>query len=337
MKKLGKILLYAFIFLVLLLAVGITLTIGWRPIIGPRSRALTSRQFEPTPQRLERGRYLANGLTGCLDCHSQRDWSSHGGPIIAGTEAGGAEFPLNGFPGRLFAPNITPDSQTGVGSWSDDQLARAIREGVGYDGRTIFPIMPYTEFRYMSDEDIASIVVYLRSLPAIHHPVPRSEVAFPVKYLIRSAPEPVTGPVASPDPADRLQYGKYLVILGACADCHSPQVHGQPVAGADYSGGPVFDGPWGKVAAANITPDASGISYYDEALFIQTIRTGYVKARKLSAIMPFGVYRNLTDDDLKAMYAYLRTLKPVRHIVDNAEPPTYCKFCQQTHGGGDKN
>ncbi len=108
----------------------------------------------------------------------------------------------------------------------------------------------------------------------------------------------------------------------------------------------------GRVATANITPDVSGIDYYDEALFLQTMRIGYVKARKLSSLMPFGEHKNLSDDDLKAIYAvlaellrfqpapiyaYLRTLKPVKHRVDNSLPPTYCKLCKQTHGAGDQN
>jgi hypothetical protein len=105
----------------------------------------------------------------------------------------------------------------------------------------------------------------------------------------------------------------------------------------DFAGGFILEGPWGKVASANITPDPSGISYYKEALFVQTIRTGYVKARELNQIMPWWHYRNLTDDDLKAMFAYLRTLKPVKHRVDNTEPPTLCKLCGSRHGLGDRN
>ena len=95
--------------------------------------------------------------------------------------------------------------------------------------------------------------------------------------------------------------------------------------------------PKGEASTANITPDPSGISYYDEVLFIEVMRTGYVKARKLSSIMPFNAFKNLTDDDLKAIFAYLRTLKPVKHRVDNTEPPTYCKLCRQKHGGGNQN
>ncbi len=82
------------------------------------------------------------------------------------------------------ASNLTPDPETGAGSWTDDQLARAIREGVGHDGRALFPIMPYQRYRNMSDEDLASVVVYLRSLPAVHNRLPATEIIFPVKYLI---------------------------------------------------------------------------------------------------------------------------------------------------------
>ena len=337
MKRLGKILLYSALAGALLLIAVISLTIGWRPFIGPKARPLTSRQFEATPQRLERGRYLAIGLSGCRECHSQHDWNTHGAPIIPGTEGGGQWFNMPDLPGRVVAPNLTPDPQTGAGTWTDDQFARAIREGIGHDGRALFPMMPYQDFRNMSDEDVASIIVYLRSLPPAHSDLANTEIIFPVKYLIRSVPEPLDAPVSSPDPSDRLKYGQYLVTLGGCRDCHTPQERGQPVAGFAYAGGLLMRGPWGEVSTANITPDASGISYYDEALFIEVMRTGYVKARKLNSIMPFGAFKNLTDDDLKAMFAYLRTVKPVQHRVDNSQPPTYCKLCRQKHGGGDQN
>jgi hypothetical protein len=96
-------------------------------------------------------------------------------------------------------------------------------------------------------------------------------------------------------------------------------------------------GPWGEVTSANITPDASGIPYYDEALFLKVMRTGHVGARKLNSIMPWGYFRNMTDDDLKAIFAYLRTLPPVQHRVDNTEAPTVCKLCGGRHGYGEMN
>jgi mono/diheme cytochrome c family protein len=235
------------------------------------------------------------------------------------------------------ASNLTSDPETGAGAWTDDQLARAIREGIGHDGRALFPLMPYHNLRHMSDEDLAALIVYIRSLPPVRNPLPKTEIIFPVKYLIRNVPQPITEPVSSPDRSDRLKWGEYLVTIASCNECHTPQERGAPKPGLDYGGGFTLGGPWGSAASSNITPDATGIGYYDEALFIQLMRTGYVKARKLNSIMPFGEFGGLTDDDLKAMFAHVRTLKPVKHRVDNSLPPTYCKLCQLKHGAGDQN
>jgi Cytochrome c len=337
MRRFGKWFLIALGSLVVLLAIVVTFTIGWTPFFGPKARALTDRTFERTPQRLERGRYIATGSSSCVYCHSPHDWASPGTPIVAGKEASGGVLPYAGLPGRIVASNLTPDRETGVGSWTDDQLARAIREGVGHDGRALFPIMPYQRYRNMSDEDLASVVVYLRSLPAVHNRLPATEIIFPVKYLIRSAPEPLAAPVAGVVSSDQLRYGTYLADQAGCVDCHTPQVRGQTVPGMDFAGGFPFTGPWGTVASSNITPDPSGIPYYDEALFLDVMRTGQVKGRKLSPIMPVMAYKNLTDDDLRAIFAFLRTTKPVKHRVDNSEPPTECKVCNKKHGGGNEN
>jgi Cytochrome c len=337
MARLLKWLLVGMIVLVGVSAIGITFTIGWRPFIGPKARPLTSRTFERTPQRLERGRYIATALSGCVYCHSRHDWAAPGTPIIAGSLGSGDVQPETDLPGLIVAPNLTPDPETGAGTWTDDQLARAIREGIGHDGRALFPMMPYTHYREMSDEDLASVVVYLRSLPAVRHELPKTEIIFPVKYLIRGVPEPVTSPVSEVDASDAVKHGAHLVNLAGCGDCHTPMAKGQNVAGMEFGGGQVLSGPWGSVASANLTPDPSGIPYYDEALFLQVIHTGYVKARPLSPIMPVLVYKNLSDSDLKDMFAYLRTLKPVKHTVDNSEPVAECKLCRQKHGGGAQN
>jgi len=338
MKKLGKVLPISALVLFLLLAAALTLTIGWRPIIGPKARPLTARTFESNPQRVARGHYLANAVSGCSYCHSEHDWSKPGQPIVPGREGVGEPVPFAGLPGRVIAPNLTPDVQTGTGAWTDDQLARAIREGIGHEGRALFPLMPYPRFRNMSDEDLASVIVYLRSLPPVRHELPATEIIFPVRYLIRNAPEPLTQPVPQLDSSDRVAWGNYLVTIGGCEDCHTPQdAHGQEIAAMNFSGGSVLEDPGAKAAAANLTPDATGISYYDETMFLKAMRTGYVGARKLSPVMPFAFYGNMTDDDLKAIFAYLRTVKPVKHRVDNSLPPTYCKLCQQWHGAGNQN
>ncbi|HEX4488859.1 MAG TPA: c-type cytochrome [Terriglobales bacterium] len=331
-----RILLRVVLVLIVLLVVAINFTIGWRPFLGPKARPLTSRKFESTPARLERGKYIA-GTRGCLGCHSPHNWTVRGAPFVEGKLASGAHLNYADLPGKVVAPNLSPDPKTGAGNWTDDQFARAIREGIGHDGRALFPMMPYEKFRHMSDEDLASVIVYLRSLPAVRNALPPTELIFPVKYLIRSAPQPVTEPVPEPDRSDQVKWGEYLVTNAACAECHSPAVGHERPASLALSGGFHLGGPWGDVASANITPDASGIGYYDEALFIQALHTGYVKARALNSIMPFGEFKLFPDDELKAMFAYLKTVKPVHHRVDNSLPPTDCKVCRGKHGGGNLN
>ena len=338
MKRLGKLLAWIVVVLAVGLAASITFTIGWRPFIGPRARALTAQKFETTPARLTRGEYLVNVVTNCMGCHSEHDWTAHDAPPVPGTLGSGQDMTvLKGFPGQVYAPNLTPDP-TGAGNWTDDQLGRAIREGVGHDGRALFPFMPYPDFRWLSDEDLASIIVYLRSLPPVRKQRPPTELIFPVNYLIRSVPQPLDAPVPEPDLSTPEKRGRYLVTIAACTDCHTPRdAHGQPLPNMDFSGGLILDGPWGRVASTNITPDPSGIPYYDVAMFTEAIRTGYVKARKLNQIMPWHAYRGMTDEDIASVFAYIKTLKPVRHHVDNTEPLTYCKVCRQYHGGGEQN
>ena len=319
----------------LLLVLAISLTIGWRPFFGPKARPLTDRTFVRTPERMARGKYL---FSGCEGCHSPHDWTQHDAPVPSGMHGAGQILPFSeGVPGRVVAPNLTPDLETGAGAWTDDMLARAIREGIGQDGRALFPMMPYPHLRFLSDEDVASLVVYIRSLPPVRNTVPKTEIVFPVIYLIRSVPEPITAPVPPPDLSTPLKRGDFLINVSGCSDCHTPQRHGEPIKGLEYAGGFILAGPWGRVASANLTPDPSGIPYYDEALFLQAMRTGYVQARKLNQIMPWWDLRNLSDDDLKAMFVYLRTLKPVHHRVDNAEAPSQCKICGSNHGAGNQN
>jgi hypothetical protein len=338
MKRAVKIVAVSLGVIVVLLAVAITFTISWRPFIGPKARPLTDRKFDSTPERLARGKYLTEAVLDCFACHSMHDWTKHDAPEIAGTRAGGqVPFPLEGLPGQVYPPNISPDKETGGGNWTDDQYARAIREGIGHDGRALFPFMPYENYSHLSDEDLASAIVYLRSLPPVHNVVPKTQLIFPVKYLIRNAPEPITAPVPAPDLSTPVKRGEWLVRVAGCRDCHTPQKRGQPLPGLDLAGGFEMKGPWGTVSSANITPDPSGISYYDEKLFLDVMRTGYVKARKLKPIMIWWDHRDMTDEDLKAIFAYLRTVPPIKHRVDNTEPPTPCKVCGGAHGAGDRN
>lgn len=336
-RLLLKLAAYGLVLLLFLAAAAITFTVGWRPVVGAKARAVDpARRFEPTAARLARGAYLVKGVVGCYECHTKTD-ATKTPPARVAPDGSGALFIDDGGL-RVVAPNITPDPATGIGAWSDDAVARAMREGIGHDGRALFPAMPYASFRVMSDEDLASVVAYLRTnapAPAVATSA-ETRVPFPLSRLINAMPEPISAPVPQPDASTPERRGAYLATIGGCAECHTPVRHGEPIVALAFAGGNTTEGGE-RAASANLTPDPSGISYYDASLFVEAIRTGHVKGRALSNAMPWYYYRNMADDDLKSIFAYLRTLKPVRHRVDNTEPPTYCKLCGARHGLGDRN
>ena len=297
-------------------------------------RPLTDRKFERTPERLVRGRYLVNGIGECFACHGPFESNAPGWPPVRGKEGSG----LAGFsssPG-VVAANLTPDRETGIGNWTDDMLARAIREGISHDGHLIDPtIMPYEFYRSMSDEDLASVIVYLRSIPPIRNAFPASRTS---RNIVAPYAIPIYAPVPPPDLSTPIKRGAYLVRVGACQWCHTLRdANRKPLPGLDFAGGDLITTTDFQVTSANLTPDPSGISYYDEAMFLKVMHTGKVGARNIRPIMPWWFFGQMNDDDLKAIFAYLRTLKPVHHRVDNTEPITYCRICKQKHHGGTLN
>jgi Cytochrome C oxidase, cbb3-type, subunit III/Cytochrome c len=338
-KVLGKVALVVVCVLVAVVVIGLPALVGIRPIIGAKARPLTNRTFEPTAARLARGRYLVTSAqTPCMLCHSPLDTSGGGLKVKDGMTLAGRNWEPDGAP-FVTAPNLTSDPETGIATWTDDQLARAIREGIGHDGRTLFPIMPYQHYRHMSDEDLASIIVYLRTVPPVRNPLPPSKVPFPLSRLINGLPEPVTAEV-KPDLSTPEKRGAYITELAVCADCHTPaDDQGNPVKGMDFAGGNTmrYGNDFKPAAAANLTPSVNGIPYYTEDLFIETFRTGKVRARTLNPMMPTRYFRNFTDLDLKDVFAYLKTLTPVDHFIDNSLPPTKCAKCGLMHGGGERN
>jgi len=297
---------------------------------GLKVRPLTDIKFESTPERIARGKYLAEGASHCFLCHSERDWNKPGAPPIESKKGGGKIFIEKGF--RIVAPNITPDEETGAGTWTDDMFARAIREGVGHDGRALYPLMLYQEFKYFSDEDLASIVVYLRTLPPVKNELPKRKLPEEIQKMIVNFPLSIYKPVPEPDFSNVMERGKYMTEIGGCIGCHTSW--DTPLKPGLFGGGLFLaEGP-DSAYSANISFDESGITY-DEDAFITIIRTG--KGRTLHSLMPWIVIKNYTDDDLRAIYKYLRTAKPVRHYVNNISEPTYCKLCGQMHGYGNMN
>jgi hypothetical protein len=298
-----------------------------------------------SPERLARGKYLVEGLLQCTLCHSDTDFSKRPVEPRPGTRGGGHVFDraqVFGPGSRIVASNLTSDPQYGTGNWNDGDFVRALRQGIGHDGRTLFPMMPYRYFRNLSDEDLAAVIVYERSLVPVH--IERPKTVLPESVTRTLHPLPPIEHVPKPDKSDPISYGRYLVTAAHCEVCHTPHDENENlVSGLEFAGGQVFTGPFGpngqtiQVASLNLTPDPSGISYFDEKKFIEVIRSGSVSARPLATIMPWSYFRNLTDEDLKAIFAYLRTLEPVKHRVDNTEPPTYCRICRKKHGFGNLN
>ena len=293
-------------------------------------------------RRMARGKYLVEGPAHCFACHSEQDVARNSDQPARGRKGAGRVAPADLVqavgvvpPYRVVCPNITPDRETGAGTWTDAQFVRALRQGIGHDGRTLFPMMPYRHFHQLSDEDIASIITYVRSIPAVRNPLPKTEL--PPAVMDRLKPLANPGPV-KPDLSTPEKRGAYLVLVGNCEACHTPiDARQQPLPGMYLAGGRTFPTPSGPITSANITPDPSGISYYDRKKFIEVIRTGHVGARKLNPFMPASYFRKLSDADLGDIFAYLRTVPPVKHRVDNTESATACKVCNGKHGFGERN
>jgi mono/diheme cytochrome c family protein len=295
------------------------------------ARALTDVVFETSEARRARGEYLTNGLLQCFVCHSERDWDKPGAPPKAGKAGAGVVWRDDG-EHRLVAPNLTPDVETGIGRWTDDMLARAIREGVGHDGRALHPAMWYSSFRGLADEDLAAVIVYLRSLYPIANPLPRTQLADDEAQAIAAMPRPLIDPVAAPDRNDAVAYGTYLVGNADCGGCHTgweaPRMAGL------FAGGNRISRGQHQAFSSKITPDPTGIGYGPD-VFVAVMRSG--KGGSLNSLMPWVAFSTLTDADLRAMFAALETVYPVRHLVNNAEPATECPVCGERHGGGERN
>jgi mono/diheme cytochrome c family protein len=337
-----KVLLGLLIFFVVVVLAGIS-AVGWQVVLGPKARPVTALTFERTAARRARGQYLVENVVGCFHCHSEHDLTDPAAPIKAGMKGAGWQMPIPEL-GTVIAPNITQDVETGIGGWSDDEIARAIQEGVNKSGRALFPVMPYLNFRNMDDEDLASIVVYLRTVPAVKMKRDVTKLIFPLSVLVKTMPVPLPSHAPKPAPPrmTAMDRGEYLVKnLSNCGECHTPaDDRGQPLPGMGFSGGGEFHNVLDNmkpIHSLNITPDASGIAHYDEALFIQTIRTGKVVSRPLNPIMPIENYRGMTDADLKDIFAFLQSLPKVQHRVSNTDEQTKCPVCGRTHGLGDLN
>lgn len=301
--------------------------LGYLFLRKPAQVPASSIKVPMTPERIARGKFLFQNVSDCDGCHSQRDFTRVDGPVVESGRGRGNVLSeiVRGLPGTVVAPNITPDPETGIGNWTDGEKIRAIREGVDRDGRALFPMMPYTNLRKMSDEDVEALVAYLNSLPPVKNPLPQTKLDFPVSVLIKGAPQPA-GSVPPPDRGNKLKYGEYLVAMADCIGCHTPEEKGAPVPGKIFAGGREFATSAGTVVTANITPDPeAGIGRWTEQHFLDKFYEYKEYAAKgpppmagpeAFTLMPWLGFSQLPPEDLGAIYTYLRTVKPVRNAVE---------------------
>ncbi|MDT3695564.1 MAG: hypothetical protein ROY99_04170 [Ignavibacterium sp.] len=321
LMKIGAIVIGGLVVLVISGSVYFTLTF-------PKDVPVINVKVVATPERIERGKYLANSVAVCIDCHSTRDFTKFSGPVVPGTEGmGGAIFgEESGLPGTVPVKNITPAA---LGKWSDGEIIRALTSGLDKDGKSLFPIMPYENYHTMSEEDLYSVVAYLRTLKPIENEVGNKQLDFPLNFIEKTLPIEVYKPLKSPDKSDMKAYGKYLVTLGACIHCHTQSEDGKLVEGMEYAGGGEVKFPFGIIRSANITPDVeTGIGSWTKEVFIQRFKSMAsdlaknmaVKQGDFNTVMPWTMYANMTEEDLGAIYEYLRSIKPVKNAVEKFSP-----------------
>jgi mono/diheme cytochrome c family protein len=287
-----------------ILAIGIGVAAFARPAAADDQAAL-----------LKRGAYLINGPVACANCHTPRapDFS-----FLPGMDfAGGFRIVDPAF--DVYAANITQDKETGIGAWTDAQIITAIREGKTREGKINFPPMPVPTYNNMSDDDVKAIVAFLRTVKPVHHEVAESKYNIPLQAM-----PPAKG-LPAPPASNRVAYGRYIVTaLAHCFECHS---------GPDANGSPDFDrrlgaggflitlAPGATVRTANITPDPdTGIGKWSDADIRKALTEGVrPDGRHLSPPMPYSFFKNMTDEDLNAVIAFVRTIPPIKNAVERTE------------------
>jgi mono/diheme cytochrome c family protein len=281
---------------------------------------------------LQHGKYIAT-IAGCTDCHTPykaeyqdpskftieqlQTISFNAKEALDETKllSGGRPFDL-GPAGVLLTRNLTPDQETGLGAWTDEQIKLAVKTGVNHDGKILFPVMPYHVYNGMADTDINAVIVYLRSVNAVSNKVPESTIptdGFPTP--------PFTTGIVAPDASDKAARGAYLVnsVMG-CTDCHTPvdPTTGAPLMDKYLAGRQPYEGPWGIVYGGNITPDKeTGLGTWTDEEVKRAILTGVRKDGRRLILMPWFVYSSLTAEDADAVVYYLKNVLPA---VNNQIP-----------------
>lgn len=323
MRKISRYLLY----LAGIIAVLVIILLGYFTFFLPNADPPPVMEVEINEETVERGRYLANNVMLCMDCHAVRDFTLFAGPPTPGTEGGGGEVfdQSMGLPGFFVSRNLTPAA---LGDWTDGEIFRAITSGVSRDGTALFPVMPYPHYSQLDEEDIRAVIAYLRTLEPVVNHHPPSKPDFPVSLLIKTMPVKANLQTRPPKD-DVVNYGRYLITAAACTDCHTRMEKGQFV-GEPYAGGSEFNMPDGSIVrTANITPHETGIGTWTKEQFVTRFRTyadstyvpHQVSSGQFQTVMPWLMYGGMEKEDLEAIYEYLRTIPAVENRVVLYSPP----------------
>jgi mono/diheme cytochrome c family protein len=264
---------------------------------------------------LERGRYIVRVVAPCAGCH--------GDPARRTAYTTGADVPLSGGfvfdipPGQFYTRNLTPDTETGLGNVSDGAVARALRYGVGHDGRALLPFM---EMQGLSDDDLQAVVSYLRTQSPVRNSVPPHQFTLLGKVVKATALAKPVGPSATPPTRSprgaSTETGRYLVeSVALCWSCHTErsQMTGA-LTGPRFGGTTGFtesDDPTRTWSPPNITsdPETGRLGKMSEDQFVARFRQGRVIP---GSPMPWQAFSRLAEDDLRAIYRYLKSVPPVK-------------------------
>lgn len=274
---------------------------------------------------IKRGEYLTEHVAICVDCHSPRDVNYFSWPIVAGQKGAGGPFLSQklgySFPGESFTPNITPAN---LGSWSDGELYRLLTTGIDKDGHTINHVMPFQNYAQGDPTDIKALIAYIRTLkPISNKPAGVITINFFQSLYNRTISREVN-PIYLSKLKTAIDSGYYLVTMASCNDCHTPKKWLEiNDTSRRLSGGIEYPLPTGGfVHSANLTPDDSGLGQWTETTFINKFKSyrdsgaiTKVAPNSLNSLMPWSSYRYMSDNDLHAIYAYLKSIKPVYNPV----------------------
>jgi mono/diheme cytochrome c family protein len=274
-------------------------------LIAGAAAVLAAAGAVAADDRLERGEYLVRVVAACGNCHTPITPEGHDPTREL---AGGFVEETPAF--TAYAPNITPDPDTGIGRWSDAEIRRAIREGLRPDGSVIGPPMPIVLYRGLSDADLDAMVAFLRTVAPVRNEVPRSEYRMPLPPAwgppVEFVPDIPRGATAD--------YGAYLAgPVAHCMECHTTFGPTGPMYETHWgAGGAEFNGPWGASVSANLTPHADGIAAYTDAELADMIRKGVrPDGSRMAPPMGYPFYARMAGEDVGAIIAYLRTLPPL--------------------------